>query len=75
MEVYYFFAGALAAWAVLIAFLGIARERFPASKRSERLVAAVSVLLVAGTIGAAIVGGASERAKKRSEAAALAPRA
>lgn len=74
MQPYYFFAGALAAWAVLIAFLGIARERFPGSKGAERLVAAISVLLVVGTIGAAIVGGASERNKKKNEAAGLTPR-
>lgn len=59
MEPYYFLGGALAAWAVLVSLLGVMREDFP-SWVGERAVVAISVLLVAGTIGAAVIGSMNE---------------
>jgi hypothetical protein len=55
---YYFFGIALAAWAVVVAGLGIRFGRFPGSRGGERLVIALTALLVAGTVGSAIVFGA-----------------
>ena len=53
--------GALfAAWAVIVSFVGITREDFPASPAVERAVMAVSVLLTVATIGSAIVTSANE---------------
>jgi hypothetical protein len=52
--------GLLAIWALLVSFLGVTREGFPASRSAERLVATISVLLVTGTIGAAIYTSATE---------------
>lgn len=45
--------GAAAAWAVVLAFLGLSRHEFP-RKGGERIVIAISALLVAGSIGTAI---------------------
>jgi hypothetical protein len=53
--------GALAAiWALLVSFLGITRENFPATAAQERLVGMISALVVFGAIGTAIYTGATE---------------
>jgi formate-dependent nitrite reductase membrane component NrfD len=57
----------LIVWALLVAFLGVTRENFPGSQRAERVVGAVSVLLVVLAIGAAIYTSSHE--KKKGEAA------
>jgi hypothetical protein len=54
-------------WALLLAFLGVTREDFPGSPTAERLVGAISVLLVMLAIGAAIY--ASTHEHKKGEAA------
>ena len=51
--------GALAAiWAVLVAVIGIRKEDFPGG--AEKVVGAISVMLVIGTIGAAVITSANE---------------
>jgi hypothetical protein len=50
----------LAAWAVVVAVLGISREGFPRSRGAARLVGAISVLLVVIAIGTAIYTSANE---------------
>jgi hypothetical protein len=50
----------LAAWALLVSFLGITRESFPATPGAERLVATISVVLVAAAIGSGIYTSATE---------------
>lgn len=60
MNAFHVIGGLLAAWALLVSFLGITRENFPASKASERAVAAISILLVAGAIGAGVITSALE---------------
>jgi plastocyanin len=47
----------LAAWAVLVAALGIMKHDFPAGDGLEKVVMGISVLLVAGAIGSAVTGG------------------
>jgi hypothetical protein len=49
----------LAVWAVVLAALGISREGFPG--KAEKLVAAISVILVAIAIGSAIYVGVTEK--------------
>jgi hypothetical protein len=64
--------GALfAAWAVIVSFVGITREDFPASPRAERAVAAVSVLLALATVGSAIITSANEEEEHGGEEQAL----
>jgi formate-dependent nitrite reductase membrane component NrfD len=57
----------LVVWALLVSFLGITRENFPDSQTAERLVGAISVLLVVLAIGAAIYTSTHE--DKKGEAA------
>jgi hypothetical protein len=60
--------GALfAAWAVIVSFLGITREDFPASGGAERAVMAISLLLAVATIGSAIVTSANEEEEHGGE--------
>jgi hypothetical protein len=62
-----------AAWAVIVSFLGITREDFPATAGTQRAVALVSVLLALATIGSAVYTGATEDEEEGggSEEAAL----
>jgi len=60
VNAFHVLGGLLALWALLVSFLGITREGFPVGRAQERLVAAISVLLVVGTIGAAIYTSANE---------------
>jgi hypothetical protein len=60
-----------AAWALLVSFLGITREDFPGSDGTERLVAAISVLLAAAAIGTGIYTSATEEEEEPAEGAAI----
>ena len=64
MNVFEVFGPILIIWALLVAFLGITRENFPGSKTVERIVGAVSVILVAVAIGTAIYATAHEHHEK-----------
>ena len=50
----------LAAWALIVSFLGITREGFPTSDSAERGVAAISIVLVIAAIGTGIYTAATE---------------
>jgi hypothetical protein len=67
MNAFHVLGGLLAAWALLVSFLGITRENFPATKSAERLVAVISAVLVAAAIGSALVTSALEAEKKHEE--------
>ena len=77
MNAFHVIGGLLALWALLVSFLGVTRESFPASRGAERAVAAISVLLVAGAIGSAIITSAAEEEEEHEageEAAIALPR-
>ena len=76
MNAFHVIGGLLALWALLVSFLGVTRESFPGSRGAERAVAAISVLLVVGAIGAAIITSATEEEEEPEggEEAALAHR-
>ena len=57
----------LALWALVVSFLGITRESFPGSKGAENIVATISVVLVIGAVGSAILTGAAEEEEHPSE--------
>jgi hypothetical protein len=59
MNAFHVIGGVLAGWAVLVAILGVSREGFP-GEGGERIVAAISILLVLAAISAAIITSASE---------------
>lgn len=67
MNAFHVLGGLLALWALLLAFLGITRENFPASKPAERAVAVISVVLVACAIGSAVITAAKEREERKHE--------
>ena len=60
VSAFYICGGILAGWALLVSFLGVTRENFPASRGAERAVAFISVVLVLGAIGAAVISSAIE---------------
>lgn len=75
MNAFHVIGGIAAIWAVLVAVVGIKKEDFP-SGGLEKVVGAISVILVAGAISAAIItsaneeeehGGGAEEATKSGE--------
>jgi hypothetical protein len=67
VEGFYVAGGLLAAWALLVSFLGIVREDFPSTPGATRLVGAISVLLVIAAIGTAIYLSATEEHEPSGE--------
>jgi formate-dependent nitrite reductase membrane component NrfD len=59
----------LIVWAVLLGFLGITRENFPGTPGAERIVGAISVLLVLAAISAAVYTGIHEENEKSEHGA------
>jgi len=70
VEGFYFVGGALAAWALLVSALGVRREDFPRTRRSTRLVGAISVVLVVAAVGTAIYLSATEEEESGGKHAA-----
>jgi len=60
MNAFHVLGSLLAIWALVVSFLGVTREGFPGSQSSERLVGAISVVLVLAAISAAIITSATE---------------
>ena len=58
MNAYHVSGFLFALWAVVVSFLGITRERFPASKGAARVVILISLLLMLATVGTAVYTGA-----------------
>jgi plastocyanin len=58
---FYIAGGLFAAWAVLLAFLGLSRSSFPGGKSGERAVIGISVVLAAAAIGTAIGTASTEK--------------
>jgi plastocyanin len=52
--VFYLFAGAFAAWAIVLAALGLTRDGFPGGESGGRGVMALSALLAVGAVAAAV---------------------
>ncbi len=71
MNAFHVCGGLFAAWAVIVSFVGITREDFPASAGAERAVAAISLLLAVATIGSALVTSANEEEEHGGEEQAL----
>ena len=54
INAFHVIGGALAVWAIIVFALGTRMKSFPGSEGGARTVMAITALLVAGTIGAAI---------------------
>jgi plastocyanin len=74
---FYIAGGVFAAWAVLLAFLGLSRASFPGGRRGQGAVVGISVLLAAVAIGTAIGTASTEKPEKKKvvEAGAVKPAA
>jgi hypothetical protein len=66
----------LAAWALVLTFIGVTRESFPATDGAARAVAAISILLTVAAIGSGIYTAATEEHEggEEEESAFLLPR-
>ncbi len=58
MNAFHVIGGLTAIWAVAVAIVGIKKEDFPGG--AEKIVGAISVLLVVSAISAAIISSANE---------------
>ena len=67
MTPFYVCGVVLACWALLVTFIGVTRDGFPASPGAERLVGLISFVLVALAIGTAIYGAANEEEEEGDE--------
>ena len=70
MNAFHVLGGLLALWALVVSFLGITRENFPATRGTERIVAAISVVLVVLAIASAALTAAAEGEEESGEEAA-----
>ena len=68
MNAFHVIGGLTALWAVFVAILGIKKEDFPGG--AEKIVGAISVLLVVSAISAAIITAANEKEEHGGEAPA-----
>jgi hypothetical protein len=66
----------LALWALLVTFIGVTREGFPATAGAARAVGAISVVLTIAAIGSGIYSAATEEEEggEEEESALLLPR-
>ena len=71
VNAFHVMGGVLAIWALLVSFLGVTRENFPATKRAERTVALISITLVLAAIGSGVITGANEKEEEGDEEHAL----
>jgi hypothetical protein len=67
VNAFHVLGGLLAVWALIVSFLGVTRENFPATKGAERLVALISVTLVVAAIGSAVITSANEDEEEHEE--------
>jgi hypothetical protein len=71
---FYIAAGALVAWALVLSFaLGFRKPNFPASRSGERIVIAISVVLVLATASTAVLTSGTPAKSTSSAGAAQAP--
>jgi hypothetical protein len=52
---FFFAGGALAAWAVILAGIGLTRPEFPFDTRGQRAVMAISILLMLIAVAMAVI--------------------
>ncbi len=60
MNAFHVVGGLLAAWALLVSFLGVTRENWPTSKGAERAVILISITLFICAVGSAVLSAISE---------------
>lgn len=72
MNSFYVCGGLFAAWALVVTFLGVTRDDFPATQGAARIVGAISVVLAIAAIASGVYTAATEEeGDEEHEAAAL----
>ena len=76
MNVFHVCGIILAVWALVVTFIGVTRESFPATDGAARGVAAISIVLTILAIGSGIYAAANEEEEEgeEEEAALVLPR-
>ena len=69
MNAFHVLGGIAAIWAVLVAVIGITKEDFPRGA-AEKVVGAISILIVVATISAALITSANESEEHGGDEAA-----
>lgn len=64
VRIFYVLGGALAVWAVVLTALGLSSARFPGNRGGERIVIAISAVLVVLAIGAATTTSKTEKSEQ-----------
>jgi hypothetical protein len=66
----------LALWALVVTFIGVTRESFPATDGAARAVGAISIVLTIAAIGSGLYTSATEESEggEEEESALLLPR-
>jgi hypothetical protein len=66
----------LALWALIVTFIGVTRESFPATDGAARAVGAISIVLTIAAIGSGLYTSATEEEEggEEEESALLLPR-
>ncbi len=67
MNAFHVMGGMLALWALLVSFLGITRENWPATKGAERAVILISITLFLCAVGSAVLTAIEEHNEKEHE--------
>jgi flagellar basal body-associated protein FliL len=67
VNAFHVIGGLLAAWALLVSFLGVTRENWPTSKGTERIVILISVTLFVCAVSSAVLTALAEHHKKERE--------
>ena len=68
MNAFHVIGGLTAIWAVTLGIIGIKKEDFPGG--AEKIIGAISVLLVVSAISAAIISAATEEEEQGGDGAA-----
>jgi hypothetical protein len=73
VNAFYVCGGLFAAWALIVTFLGVTRDDFPATDGAAKVVGAISVLLAIAAIGSGVYTAATEEegGEEEQEEAAL----
>ncbi len=64
VRIFYVLGGALAIWAVVLTALGLSSVRFPGGLGGQRIVIAISAVLVVLAIGSAVTTSKTEKSEQ-----------
>ena len=69
VNAFHVIGGSFALWALLVSFIGVKRQDFPASQGAMRAVIAISILLFLGSVSSAVLTALHEHNKEEHKSA------